>query len=93
MRFFQATIEKEDVDPKCSVCGKVVGSAGHVASGCTGLVQREYRRKHDWMRLRVYWELCQKYGVNCADVLCKVVPNQLRVLEVENVKIWWGWEC
>ena len=36
-RFFWATIEKDDVDPKCRVCGKEAESVGHVASGCTGL--------------------------------------------------------
>ena len=49
--------------------------------GCTGLAQREYRRKNDQMGLRVYWELSQKYGVKCADVWYKEVPDYLRVSE------------
>ena len=36
-RFFQAMKEKENVDPKCTVCGKEVESVGHMASSCTGL--------------------------------------------------------
>ena len=44
-RFFWATIEKENVHPKCRECGKEVESVGHVASGCTGLAQREYQSK------------------------------------------------
>ena len=35
--FFWAMIEKENVDPKCRVCGKAVEFVGHVTSGCTGL--------------------------------------------------------
>ena len=31
--FFRATIEREDIDPKCRACCKVVESVGHVASG------------------------------------------------------------
>ena len=31
--FFRATIEKEDVDPKCRVSGKEVESVGHVVIG------------------------------------------------------------
>ena len=54
-RFF--FIENEDVDPKCRVCGKELEVVGLVASGCDGLAQRGYRRRHDQMELRVYWEL------------------------------------
>ena len=36
-RFFRATIERKDVDPKRRVCCKEVESVGHVASGCGGL--------------------------------------------------------
>ena len=39
-RFFRATIEQEDVDPKCRVCCKEVELVGHVPSGCSGLAQR-----------------------------------------------------
>lgn len=35
------TIENEDVDANCRVCGKEVESVGHVASGCTDMTQRE----------------------------------------------------
>ena len=53
-RFFRATIQKETVDPKCRVCGKEVESVGHLASGCSGLAQKEYKRRYDRMGLRVY---------------------------------------
>ena len=29
----------------------------HLASGCNGLAEREYRRRHDRMGLRIYWQL------------------------------------
>ena len=88
-RFFRATIQKEAVDPKCRVCGKEVESVGHLASGCSGLAQKEYKRRHDRMGLRVYWELCRKYGVKCADVWYKEVPDEVRVSEDGQVEIWW----
>jgi hypothetical protein len=56
-----------------------VESVGHLASGCTCLIQREYRRKHDRMGLRVYWELCRKYGLKCAGVWYKEVLDEVRV--------------
>ena len=46
------TILREDVDPMCHVCGKEVESVDHLASGCTGLAGKEYRRRHDRMELR-----------------------------------------
>ena len=56
------------------MCGKKVESVRHVAiSGCTGLVEREYQRRHDQMGLRVYCKLCHEYGVKCADVWHKEV--------------------
>ena len=88
-RFFRASIQGEKVDPKCRVCGKEVESVGHLASGCSGLAQREYRRRHDRMGLRVYWELCRKYGVRCADVWYKEVPDEVRVSDDGKVEIWW----
>ena len=62
---------------------------GHVASGCTGLTRREYKRRHDRMGLRVYWKLCRKYGEKCVDVWYKEVLVKVRVLEDDNVEKWW----
>ena len=86
-RFFRKTIEHEDVDHLCRVCGKQVESVSHLASGCGGLAQKEYKRRHDRMRLRVYWELCRKYDVKCADKSFEEVPEEVRVNEAENIEI------
>ena len=88
-KFFRATIEREDVGPKCRVCCKEVESVGPVASGCSGLAQREYRRRHDRIGLREYWELCRKYGIKSADVRYKEVPDEVRMSEDGKVEIWW----
>ena len=88
-RLFRATIEQEDVDPKCRVFCKEVESVGHIASGCSGLAQREYRRRHDRMDLIVYWELCRKYGIKSADVWYKEVSDEVRMSEDGKVEIWW----
>ena len=39
----------------------------HIVSGCRKLAQREYRKRHDKVALRVHWELCRKYGLECTD--------------------------
>ena len=50
---------------------------------------REYRRRHDRMGLRVYWELCRKYGVKCGKKWYEEVPEKVRVSEDGTVEIWW----
>ena len=85
-RFFRAKITGEDVSPMCRVCGKTVESVGHLASGCGGLAQREYKRRHDRMGLRVYWELCRRYGIKCA---WKWFEEEFRVSEDGSYEIWW----
>ena len=71
------------------VKGTEVESVGPVACGCSGLAQREYRRRHDHMGLRVYWELCRKYDIKSADVWYKEVPDEVRMSEDGKVEIWW----
>ena len=88
-RWLRAKIEGEDVDPNCRVCRNVVESVGHLASGCGGLAQREYKRRHDHMGLKVYWELCQKYGVKCSERWYEEVPDPIRKSENGKFEIWW----
>ena len=88
-RLFRRAIVGEDVVAECRVCGKSGESVGHLVAGCSGLAQREYRRRHDRMGLRVYWELCRKYGVKCAERWFEEVPDEVRRSEEGNVEIWW----
>ena len=71
------------------MCGVTVESVGHLASGCSGLAQKEYKRRHDKMGLRVYWELCRKYGLKCAGKWFEEVPDEVRSREDGKVEIWW----
>ena len=88
-RFKRNRIEHEDVDPLCRVCRKQVESVAHLASACGGLAQKEYKRRHDRMGLRVYWELCRRYEVKCAGKWFEEVPEEVRVNEAGDVEIWW----
>jgi len=42
-----------------------IETVSNLASGCGKLDQLEYKKIHDIMGLRVYWEMyvCKKYGV------------------------------
>ena len=44
----------DGVSPLCRVCGVGSESVWHVACGCKVLAQKEYKRRHDMMELRVY---------------------------------------
>ena len=88
-KVYRSEIQGEDIDPLCRVCGKYGESVGHLASSCSGLAQREYKRRHDRMGLRVYWELCRKYGVNCSGKWFEEVPDEVRVSQDGNYEIWW----
>ena len=88
-RFKRNRIEKEDIDPLCRVCRKQVESVAHLASACGGLAQKEYKRRHDRMGLRVYWELCKRYGVKCAGKWFEEVAEEVRRNEAGDVEIWW----
>ena len=61
----------------------------HVASACKVLAQKEYKRRHDRIGLRVYWELCRKYGVKCAGKWFEEVPDKVRKSDDGKVEIWW----
>jgi hypothetical protein len=88
-RLVRANIDGEEVDPLCRMCGKVGETTGHLASACSKLAQREYKRRHDRMGLRVYWELCKKYGMKCGSKWYEEVPEAVRVSKDEKYEIWW----
>jgi len=88
-RFLRATVFREDVDRMCRMCGKVAESVGHLASGCSVLAGKEYRRRHDRMGLRVYWELCRANDIKCAPNWYEEVPDTVRAKADCSVEIWW----
>ena len=73
----------------CRLCGKFAETVRHLASGCGMLAQREYRRRHDKMGLRVYWELCGKYGVKRSEKWYEEVPDPVRVSDDGMYEVWW----
>ena len=53
----------EDVDPNCRVCGKEVQLVGHLASGCGGLAQQEYKWRHDYIGVKYSERWCEVWWV------------------------------
>ena len=61
------SIDKTSETPLCRLCGDCSETVRHIVSGCKKLAQREYRKRHDKVALRVHWEICRKYGIECTD--------------------------
>ena len=51
------------------------------------LAQREYKKRHDKVALRVHWEMCRKYEIECTDKWYDHQP--LAVTENRDIHITW----
>ena len=47
------------------MCGDATETVRHIVSGCKKLAQKEYRKHHDKVALRVHWEICRKHRIEC----------------------------
>ena len=61
------SIDTTSETPLCRLCGDATETVRRIVSGCKKLAQREYRKHHDKVALRVHWEMCRKYGIECND--------------------------
>ena len=81
------SIDKTSETPLCRLCGDATETVRHIVSGCKKLAQREYSKRHDKVALRVHWEMCRKYGIECND---KWYDHQLLpTAENGEVRITW----
>lgn len=60
-------VDETSETPLCRLCGDTNETVRHFVSRCKKLAQREYRKRHDKVALRVHWEMCIKYGIECTD--------------------------
>ncbi|XP_068684405.1 uncharacterized protein [Montipora foliosa] len=61
------SVDKTSETPLCRLCGDATETVRHIVSGCKKRAQREYRKRHDKVALRVHWKMCRKYGIGCTD--------------------------
>ena len=71
----------------CRLCGKSSESVWYVVTGCSNLAQKEYKKRHDKVSLRVHWELSKKYDLECGEKWYEHQP--LPVIENDQVKLVW----
>ena len=90
-RWRRARIEGEEVEACCRVCRNPerLETVNHLASGCGELAKKQYKIRHDRMGLRIHWELCRKYGIQCAGKWYEHVPASVCRNEADEVEIWW----
>ena len=88
-RCYTVTVLKKPGDMNCRLCGKAAESVGHLISACEKLLHKDYKRRHDRMGLRVYWELCGKYGIRRSDRWFEETPDKIRVSQDGMYEIWW----
>ena len=88
-RHYCASVAHMDVEDKCRMCGEPGESVRHLVSGCTMLAQREYKRRHDTMGLRVYWEVCGNLGLKRSEKWHQEVPEGVRKSADGSVEVWW----
>ena len=50
-----AKIDKTQQESKCRMCGQSDESVSHILSECGKMAQKEYKRRHDWVRKKVHW--------------------------------------
>ena len=60
-------IDKSQGDSLCRMCRKVDESINHIVSGCTKLLQKEYKRRHDNLGKIVHWKLARKCNFEAGD--------------------------
>ena len=53
----KANIDKQPVSPLCRLCMKTPETVMHLASGCTKLAQKQYKKRHD--------NVAKEYTGNC----------------------------
>ena len=67
-KLVKTKIDKTQGDSLCRVCRKADQSIDHNIRGCSKLVEKEYKRRHDNLRKIVHWKLARNFnfeaGVN-----------------------------
>ena len=80
-------IDKTQENSKYRMWGKAEESVNHVLSEYSKLAQKEYKRRHDWFRTKIHWEICRKYGIEVNE---KWYEHKSEiVMENDKFKILW----
>ena len=87
--WLKARITGNKGDAYCRKCKTEIETVAHLVSGCSALCQSEYLTRHNKMGLRVYWEICRKYGMKCGERWYEETPDRVRQSQCGNYEVWW----
>ena len=87
--WLESRITGGEWDRSCRKCKELPEKVSHIISGCSKLAGSEYKKRHDRMGLRVYWEICKKHDVKCSDKWYKEIPDKVRVSKCGRYEVWW----
>ena len=59
----------------------------HLVAGCEVLAKEGYKRRFDRVGLKVYFEVCRKYGIDCAEKWYNETPDAVRISKNGKKKI------
>ena len=87
-KYIRKVIDKEDIDPKCRMCGERDETVAHILAGCKMLAQCQYKNwRHDKVAQALHWEICKKYGLPASE---KWYDHRIEtVMENEEVTVMW----
>ena len=80
-------IDKTSESPLCRLCGEKGESVQHITSGCEKLAQNEYKRRHDNVAKKVYWDICKKSRLEHSEKWYEYAHEG--AVENEEVKVLW----
>ena len=67
LRTIKYKIDKTGETPLCRVCKEKPETVRHIVSACPKLAQKEYKKRHDKVALRIHWELAKKHNIEHAE--------------------------
>lgn len=81
-------IDKQDVSPKCRMCGDRDETVAHITAECMVLAQKYYKEwRHDKVAQVLHWHLCRMWQFDRDDNWYNHKPEP--VTESEKTKILW----
>ena len=88
-RLYCATVIGDGGGRDCRMCGEEAESVAHLVSHCKSLRQSEFKRRHDKMGLRVYWEVCGLRGLKRSENWYEETPDPVRKSADGRYEVWW----
>ena len=87
-KYIKKVIDKEDIDPKCRMCGERDETVAHILAECKMLAQCQYKNwRHDNVAQALHWEICKNYGLPASE---KWYDHRIEtVMENEEVTVTW----